>query len=181
MPFWNKRQQRERDLLERLRRADEQLENERQARAFQEFEQRKKEREAIRRRQEIAEQEREREEQEREREDSERREREEKAARMRMVSPETLRDLRELLRTRYELDIKIWNLRKVRKPDRPVVEEKMERSDAVLGEIMNIIQAWDGSESSWSPGEWEQAQEIIRRIEAEGKREWAGNPPWEEN
>jgi hypothetical protein len=174
MPFWNKRQQRERELLERLRRTDEQLEIERQARAFQEFEQRKREREAIRRRHEIAEQ-------EREREDSERREQEEKAARMRMVSPETLRDLRELLRTRYELDIKIWNLRKVRKPDRPVVEEKMERSDAVLGEIMNIVQAWDGSESSWTPGEWEQAQEIIRRIEAEGKKEWAGNPPWEEN
>jgi hypothetical protein len=174
MPFWNKRQQRERELLERLRRTDEQLEIERQARALQEYEQRKKEREAIRRRQEIAER-------EREREDSERREQEEKAARMRMVSPETLRELRELLRTRYELDIKIWNLRKVRKPDRPVVEEKMERSDAVLGEIMNIVQAWDGSESSWTPGEWEQAQEIIRRIEAEGKREWAGNPPWEEN
>jgi hypothetical protein len=174
MPFWNKRQQRERELLERLRRTDEQLEIERQARAFQEFEQRKKEREATRRRHEIAEQ-------ERERQDSERREQEEKAARMRMVSPETLRELRELLRTRYELDIKIWNLRKVRKPDRPVVEEKMERSDAVLGEIMNIIQAWDGSESSWTAGEWEQAQEIISRIEAEGKREWAGNPPWEEN
>jgi len=174
MPFWNKRQQRERELLERLRRTDEQLEIERQARALQEYEQRKKDRDAMRRRQEIAER-------EREREDSERREQEEKAARMRMVSPETLRELRELLRTRYELDIKIWNLRKVRKPDRPVVEEKMERSDAVLGEIMNIVQAWDGSESSWAPGEWEQAQEIVRRIEAEGKREWAGNPPWEEN
>jgi hypothetical protein len=174
MPFWNKRQQRERELLERLRRTDEQLELERQARALEEFERQQRERQAALKRQEIAFQ-------EQERADRERREQEAKAARMRMVSPETLRELRELIRTRYELDVEIWSLRKVRKPDRPLVEEKMERSDAALGEIMNIVQAWDGTENSWTAGEWEQAQEIISRIEAEGKRIWAGNPPWEEN
>jgi len=175
MPFWNKRQQREREFLEeKLRQTNEQLELERQARALEQYERQKRERQAALKQQEIAFQ-------EQERVDRERREQEAKAARMRMVSPETLRELRELIRKRYELDVEIWSLRKVRKPDRPVVEEMMERSDAALGEIMNIVQAWDGTEKSWTAGEWEQAQEIIRRIEAEGKRIWVGNPPWEEN
>jgi hypothetical protein len=96
-------------------------------------------------------------------------------ARMRMVSPETLCELRELIRTRYELDVEIWSLRKVRKSDRLLVVEKMERSDAAPGEIMDIMQAWDGTEKSWAKDEWAQAQEIIRRVEEEG------NPLWEEN
>jgi hypothetical protein len=174
MPFWNKRQARERELLERLRRTDEQLELERQARALEEFGRQQRERQAAQKRHEIAIQ-------EREREDRERREAEAKAAKMRMVSPETLRDLRELIRTRYELDVEIWSLRKVRRPDRPLVEEKMERADAALAEIINIVQAWDGTEKSWTPEEWEQAQEIVRRIEMDGKKHWMGNPPWEEN
>lgn len=174
MPFWNKRQQRERELLERLRRTDEELNLERQAHALEEFGRQQKERQAAQKRYEIAQQ-------ERDREDRERQEQEARAAKMRMVSPETLRELRELIRTRYELDVEIWGLRKVRKPDRPLVQEKMERSDAALEEIMNIVQAWDGTERSWTAGEWEKAKEIVRRMETLGKRQWVGNPPWEED
>lgn len=110
-----------------------------------------------------------------------RRKEEDKKKRLRMTNPETLRELRELIRTRYELDVKIWSLRKVRKPDRPMIEEDMERADAVMAEIMEIIRAWEGSEAWWSKNEWEQVEQIIDKLNADGKRSWMGNAPWEED
>jgi hypothetical protein len=112
--------------------------------------------------------------------DQERRRQEDKMRRLKSVSPETLMELRELLRARYQLDVEIWNLRKVRRPDRPIVQAKMAKSDALLEKIRIIVKAWDGTESSWTPHEWKQAQEIQTRILADGKRIWTNNPPWNE-
>lgn len=106
---------------------------------------------------------------------------EDRKKRLRMTNTETLRELRELIRTRYELDVKIWSLRKVRKPDRPIIEEDMERADAVMAEIMEIIRAWEGSENWWTKNEWEQVEQIIDKMNADGKRRWVGSPPWEED
>jgi hypothetical protein len=106
---------------------------------------------------------------------------EDKRKRLRMTNTETLRELRELIRIRYELDVKIWSLRKVRKPDRPMIEEDMERADALMAEIMEIIRAWEGSEAWWSKNEWEQVEQIIDKMNADGKRRWMGNAPWEED
>lgn len=156
------RQERERELDQR-RRLERQLAQEKADRAQQELERQEKER------------------QEKERKERDKRNRDEKWRKLQMISPETLRGLRELIRTRYELDVEIWSLRKVRKPDRGIVEEKMEKADAVLLEILTIVHAWEGTESSWTEPELKQVREIQRRILADGKRWWVGNPPWEDD
>lgn len=111
----------------------------------------------------------------------ERRRHEEKLERMRQMSPETLRNLRELIRQKYELDVEIWDLRAVRKPDRWIVIEKMEKADAVLQEILTMVTAWEGTQQSWTGGEWERVQEIQDRLQVDNKRWWTGNPPWEDD
>lgn len=117
----------------------------------------------------------------RERQAIEQQRQDERMRRLQTISTDTLRELRDLIRTRYELDVEIWSLRKVRKPDRPIVEEKMERADAVLTEIFAIVRAWDSTEKSWTKSEWEKAKDIQKRILADGKRLWSSNPPWEDD
>jgi DNA repair exonuclease SbcCD ATPase subunit len=174
----------EKELQEKLAEANRALEREQESRRLEEYERKRKEREAARKLREIEAHRRElkaqEEREERLRQDRERQEEEVKQARMKMASPGSLRELRELIRTRYALDVEIWGLRMVRRPDRPIVEEMMEKSDAALLEIKKIVQAWDGTEGNWTLSEWEQVQEIRKRILASGKREWASNPPWGE-
>lgn len=57
----------------------------------------------------------------------------------------------------------------------------MEKPDAVLSEVIAIVRAWEGTEYAWSMSEWEQAKQIQKRILADGKRWWAGNPPWKDD
>ncbi|KAI9855253.1 MAG: hypothetical protein M1813_000486 [Trichoglossum hirsutum] len=96
----------------------------------------------------------------------------------RKITPEEIRDLGNLLRKRYELDVEIWGLRHVRPRDRPIVEEKMRKSDAILQKIRRTIDSWDRPDIFQSWGDWAKLQEIKRRIEEDGKRHWASNPPW---
>lgn len=104
--------------------------------------------------------------------------REKKAA----ISSEELFLLREHLRTRHSLDGEIWSLRHVRQPDRPVVEDRMEEADAVLHQIVAVVQSWNRESSeSWNAEEWVLAEEIQKRLLADGKRWWVGNPPWMES
>lgn len=94
------------------------------------------------------------------------------------TTPEALRGLRDLIRLRYQLDVEIWSLKGARGPDRPIVLEKMAKSDAVLQEIYAMIYGWDGAD--WSPDEWKLAQRIKERLELDNKRKWENNPPWNE-
>ncbi|KAF2252502.1 hypothetical protein BU26DRAFT_602870 [Trematosphaeria pertusa] len=104
-----------------------------------------------------------------------------KMRRLKEASPETLRSLRELIRTRYQLDVEIWNLRGVRRPDRCIAERKMEKADAVMEEILGMVAVWgDNADGLWDEDEWERVKEIRKRLMSEGKREWVGNPPWAE-
>ncbi len=113
---------------------------------------------------------------EEEREEHHRRLRQKK---MKNASPETLQSLRELIRTRYQLDVEIWNLRGVRKPDQPLVVMKMDKADDVLNEIMAIVNCWtENVDGHWTAEEWERVKDIQRRLRAQGKRNWAANPPW---
>jgi hypothetical protein len=96
------------------------------------------------------------------------------------VKPEEIRDLGELIRKRYELDVEIWGLRQVKPRDRPIVEEKMRRSDAILKQIYRTIHNWNTPDAFESPRDRESFREIKSRIEMEGKRVWAVNPPWGE-
>jgi hypothetical protein len=96
-------------------------------------------------------------------------------------TPDALKALRDLIRHRYELDMEIWRLRDVRSADREVVEEKMERADAVLDEILAIVSYWDfGDGDTWTPAEWELASDVKQRLLGGEKRRWGENPPWED-
>jgi hypothetical protein len=100
--------------------------------------------------------------------------------RMKETTPKALSELRNLIRERYQLDIEIWNLKGARKPDRPYVEEKMEKADAVLMEILTRVGSWTENEGTWTQDEWRTAQIIRSRLLADGKRQWKNNPPWNE-
>lgn len=165
-------QERARQELERQEREaalQRQLQREQDDRARQEFERMETQRLEWERKERLK----------RERKEREQRKRDNERRKLQMVSPDTLRNLRELIRERYELDVEIWSLRNVRRPDRWIVEDKMEKADAVLLKIFTIVHAWETTQGSWTEAEWKQAKEIQNRILAEGKRWWAGNPPWE--
>jgi hypothetical protein len=121
---------------------------------------------------------------ERQRIEKERLEREARARRdaqrkIKEASPETLRNLRELIRNKYQLDVEIWRLRGARKPDRWIVESKMEKADAVMSEIRAMVGVWtDNSDRRWDPEEWEKVQDIRRRLDSSGIRNWAEEPLW---
>jgi hypothetical protein len=100
---------------------------------------------------------------------------------LKLTSPEALRGLRGLIRTRYALDIEIWSLRGARRPNWYIVEDMMEKADAVLMDIHDMVATWEENDGIWTPQEWELAQDIKARILAEGKRPWKDNPPWSEN
>ncbi|KAF2117304.1 hypothetical protein BDV96DRAFT_23797 [Lophiotrema nucula] len=101
--------------------------------------------------------------------------------RISQASPATLRDLRELIRKRYKLDIDIWSLRGVRVPDRPVVKEKMEQSDAILDEILAMVETWGDNGETFEDEERKKMQMVKARLKGPGKRNWATHPPWAGN
>jgi hypothetical protein len=99
----------------------------------------------------------------------------------RTSTPDALRNLRELIRTRYELDMEIYRMRHVRGPDRPLVLQKMQRADALLAEILAIVNTWEQNPETWDKREWELAVDIRNRLLADNKRKWANNPPWNDD
>jgi hypothetical protein len=102
-----------------------------------------------------------------------------KLKKMMEASPETLRDLRELIRNRYQMDNEIWGLRSARKPDRPKVLEKMVKADAIMEEILTTINTWENQkDGNWTDEEWDRVQEIKERLQSDGKRVWKDSPPW---
>jgi hypothetical protein len=112
---------------------------------------------------------------------AEQRKEEQRLRKLKQASPETLRTLRELIRNRYELDVKIWGLRGARRPDRPIVEDKMEKADAVMQEILEMVWLWgNNADRTWIAEEWVKVQSIRKRLQEGGRREWAGHPPWDE-
>lgn len=116
---------------------------------------------------------------EKERIDRDRRLQQEKLRRLKEASPETLRVLRELIRNRYELDVGIWGLRSARRPDRWIVLDMMDKSDAIMQEIHAMIGAWgDNRDKAWSDEEWEKVESIRKRLQNGGYQTWADNPPW---
>ncbi len=109
------------------------------------------------------------------------RQRQNRQRKIKQASPETLRSLRELIRLKYQLDVEIWGLRGARKPDRWLVEQKMEKADAVLEEIMTMVRVWEHkTDGSWDAAEWERVQDIRRRLQTGGIRIWADSPLWSE-
>lgn len=96
------------------------------------------------------------------------------------VSAADIRDLNELIRKRYALDIEIWSRRDCKARDHKKVEDKMRRSDAALARIMSIVRSWDRPEVWESDADWQRLRTIRDRLEEEGgKRIWKNNPPWD--
>jgi hypothetical protein len=98
------------------------------------------------------------------------------------VTPEKLRELRELIRLRYELDNTIWTLRGVRVPDRYIVEAKIIKADAALKAIEEKIEIWeDTSRDIWTDVEWAKFEQVRDRIRLPGKRLWKTKAPFGED
>jgi hypothetical protein len=97
------------------------------------------------------------------------------------VTSEELRCLRELIRQRYSLDLKIWSLRKVGSHNRKVVEADMNRADAMLLSIKARILSMDSRDYFNTDGEYQMFKQVKDRVMADGKREWIKNPPWDED
>jgi len=105
--------------------------------------------------------------------------RDEQTRRSRDITPQALKDLREKIRQKYELDIKIWTFRHVRASDYGIVEAKMAIADGLLDEILETVNGWDETdEKHWSKTERMKVLEIKRRMKLDGKRRWKNNPPW---
>jgi hypothetical protein len=109
--------------------------------------------------------------------------REERLRKLKEASPDTIRTLRELVRSKYELDVEIWGLRSARKPDHWIVEQKMEKADAIMYEIWHIIAMWDdNSDGAWDEEEWRRVSELRKRLgepgNAPGIKIWAQEPLW---
>ncbi|MAD85019.1 MAG: hypothetical protein CL912_18830 [Deltaproteobacteria bacterium] len=97
-----------------------------------------------------------------------------------MISPEALRELCDLIRTRYQLDVEIWGLKGTRGPNRPYVLTKMEKADEILTEVNTMVESWESNASLWTEEEWKVAQQIKQRIQLDGKKVWTGQGPWNE-
>ena len=95
------------------------------------------------------------------------------------VSADELRDLRELIRHRYALDVYIWSKRYVKDFSRPEVEEKMRQADAALDSIKRRVTAWDRRELFASDLEYHKFCEIKERVFEPGKVCWMETPPWD--
>lgn len=102
-------------------------------------------------------------------------------ARGQRVTPDELRELREQIRQRYELDVELWGMRYYRERDRDVVEKAIRRADALLDKIRRTAVSYDKPEF-WDlyTQDYERFREIKGRICSPGKRHWATHPPWEE-
>ncbi|KAN0073480.1 hypothetical protein V8E54_008700 [Elaphomyces granulatus] len=78
------------------------------------------------------------------------------------ITPQELRDCRELIRSRYKLDIMIYNASEVY--DQHAVDEQRRQAAGALADLHQMIQGWmDGSD--WQPEEWAMVEEIHGRIQ----------------
>ncbi|KAF2827328.1 hypothetical protein CC86DRAFT_209578 [Ophiobolus disseminans] len=96
-----------------------------------------------------------------------------------LITNEMIRELRELIRYRYALDCKIWDLGwKVRWYQRDTVEADMRRSDAALENIRSTLEGWDKEQYFATKDEYAKFKEIKIRIFQSQTRKWSEEPPW---
>jgi hypothetical protein len=110
----------------------------------------------------------------------------------RKVSNVEIRDLRELARERYALDVRIWGLRDVLPAMRPAVYKDMVKADALMDRIVSLIKSMgeyhfkffskltmtDKREYFENERQWAAFSQIKQRILADGKRKWTQHAPW---
>jgi hypothetical protein len=95
------------------------------------------------------------------------------------VEPKELRELCELIRQRYSLDVEIWSLRRTLHTNRKAVEDKMRQSDAILKKINRIVDFWDSEDAFPNAIDRAKFQAIKESIKLDGKRNWAKDSPFD--
>ena len=89
------------------------------------------------------------------------------------VTAADLKACRELMRSKYKLDVEIWNLGDVNVEFRSVVDDLKRRSDATLDEIQRIVSRWRGPRYAadvpgprWTQDEEKLVREIQERVQS---------------
>jgi len=98
---------------------------------------------------------------------------------LRSVTAENIRELRERIRYRYCLDVKILKQRNAKPFVRGNLEENMREAVAVLADIQNIVQGWDRRDFFASDLEYRKFQDIRNSLLAGTKIDWGKSKPWE--
>jgi hypothetical protein len=75
-----------------------------------------------------------------------------------------------LIRTKFQLDLKAYDLRDARAVDRPIVEDMKRRSEGAMAEIRRITAGWNAARRQWSAEEWDVVREIHEVVQALGAR-----------
>jgi hypothetical protein len=97
------------------------------------------------------------------------------------ITAENIRELREMIRYRYGLDIEIWKQRGLKGHMRDNLKENMRRSDAALLAIRKTLQDWDRREFFATEEQYQKFQEIKHRLMTGNKMDWEKNKPWEQS
>jgi hypothetical protein len=79
-------------------------------------------------------------------------------------TPEGLRSLRELIRGKYAMDVRIWNSRFVQEKHVPTVEDWKIRSRGATLDMLKAVKGWMDAREQWTTEEWAQVIEINQRI-----------------
>lgn len=82
------------------------------------------------------------------------------------VTSQDLRECRELIRSKYALDVWVYNARDVRAHNRDIMDDKKRQSAGALVDIQKTVKGWVEAKAQWSPEEWEMVLMIYQRIQA---------------
>ena len=94
-----------------------------------------------------------------------------------LVKKEELRELGELIRERYKLDMLLYNLRDKTAYEDDVIDENTIKASAALEKIKRLVDSFDRYDLFADPRDYEKLREIKRRIYEGGKRDWKKHPP----
>jgi len=94
------------------------------------------------------------------------------------VEPKELRELCELIRKRYSLDLDICSLQQTNIINRPVALDRAKKAEATLTKINRILDSWDTADAFAKEEDRAKFQEIRTRIKMNGKRDWTKHPPF---
>jgi hypothetical protein len=82
------------------------------------------------------------------------------------VTSQDLRECRELIRSKYALDVFIHNARHARAQNMDIVDATRRQSAGALVDIQRTVKGWVEADAGWSPEEREMVQMIYDRIQA---------------
>jgi hypothetical protein len=94
-----------------------------------------------------------------------------------LARKEELRELGELIRERYKLDMLLYNLRNKTSYEDDVINENTIKATAALVKIKRLVDSFDRPDLFTDPQDHEKLKEIRRRIYEGGKRDWKMHPP----